>query len=661
MSKPSDGNWDDLRRAVLGLGAASSRKTHYPGLRQRVAEAERFRSVMDLSGDLLIVLDTTTGIVLDVNEAVVRRLGRSSEEIVGRPAAAVLPAECARALDQLAADYQAGRRDQATLNATFSPAVGDDFPVEISVRCGSAGASHYTVLAGRDISERLQAAEALRASQERFRTIIDSVHDAIAVWDAATLKVTWVNERLAQMYGFPQQDGTRIDWVSFCQGSPPYSTVDAMDWLRKAREEGPQLFEWHARRAGGDLFWMEVDLRRVSLLGRDSMLMSGRDISLRKSLEQNLLEAQKLEAIGLLAGGVAHDFNNLLTVINGYAELLAAQLEADDALAAEAREIRNAGARAADLTRQLLAFSRRQILEPRRLDLNAILREAESMLRGLAGESIALSLSLAPELPPIEADPSQLLQVFIAMAAYAREAMPAGGRLELSTSICGDDDCGQGRYASLRVSDSSPGMDDATRARIFEPFFSPRGLGQGGGLGLAAVYGIVRQTGGHITVESAIGQGTTFDICLPLAAGLPAAPAPAEQTPAATGNETILLVEDQAEVRRFVSAALAGSGYSVLESSRGDEALALCRSFTGRIDLLISDVVMPGLSGPQLVDAARIVRPEMCALLITGYAGGASDDSAHLAEASISLLRKPFGPRELAEKVRQVLDAHAPA
>jgi two-component system cell cycle sensor histidine kinase/response regulator CckA len=387
------------------------------------------------------------------------------------------------------------------------------------------------------------------------------------------------------------------------------------------------------------------------------------DLTDRKLLEEQLWQAQKMEAIGQLAGGVAHDFNNLLNVIIGYSDLLLIGLSASERQREQVAAIRDAGERAARLTGQLLAFSRRAIVEPKVLDLNEVIDSTARMLRRLIGEDITLVTVLSPRLSRVRIDPVQVEQLILNLAVNARDAMLRGGRLTIETrdvnrrkgDLSGDRDVKPGLYVRLSVTDTGGGMKDEVKARIFEPFFTTKGLGKGTGLGLATVYGIVKQAGGQITVESRIGAGTTFAILLP---ALPAVASPVERDwvrVAPRGTETVLLAEDEEGVRRVARLALEMQGYRVLEAGTGAEALRALDAHPGPVHLLLTDVVMPDLGGRDLADAVRARRPWVKVL----YTSGHTDDVAiryGVSEAADAFLQKPFTLLGLARKVREVLD-----
>jgi CheY-like chemotaxis protein len=371
-----------------------------------------------------------------------------------------------------------------------------------------------------------------------------------------------------------------------------------------------------------------------------------------------------MEGIGRLAGGIAHDFNNLLTAILGYAELMESQLE-DEGLKSELREIRLAGERAAALTRQLLAFSRRQVLQPRTLDLNTVVSDVEKMLARLIGEDVTLATRLEPDLGCVKADPGQLEQVMMNLAVNARDAMPEGGTLTFETAnavldadfVAVHPGALPGAYVVLMVADTGTGMTDEVRSHAFEPFFTTKEKGKGTGLGLATAYGIVKQSGGYITVDSGVGRGTTFRIYLPRVEGTAVvSERTASSSRLAIGTETILLVEDEAGVRRLSLTVLESQGYVVLEAASGDMALQVARSRTGPIHLVVTDVVMPGMSGRELWDRLRVLRPDSRVLFMSGYTDDAIARHGVL-EPGIAFLQKPFTPFSLAQKVREVLDA----
>jgi PAS domain S-box-containing protein len=405
----------------------------------------------------------------------------------------------------------------------------------------------------------------------------------------------------------------------------------------------------------------------VVIIARDIRDRKRAEEALHRSEEQ-LRQSQKMEAVGRLAGGVAHDFNNLLTIINGQARLLLEEPAAPDELQRGLEEVVRAGNRAAELTRQLLAFSRRQVLQPRLVDLNAVISETERMLRRLIGEDVELVVSLDAGLDPVMADAGQMAQVLMNLAVNARDAMPGGGRLRLESRnvrlqaplAWSAGRLEPGDYVRLSVRDTGTGIEPDHLTRIFEPFFTTKGVGKGTGLGLSTVYGIVQQSGGVMRVESEVGRGTCFEIYLARAeAPAEAAESAPAAPPAARGTETVLLVEDDRSVRALARQVLRRRGYRVIEAENGRHALEVGTAYPGHIDLLLSDVVMPELGGPQLAERLCAARPGLRVHFVSGYTDDAIGSSGALRQG-IPLLEKPFTPTELAGRVREVLDAPVP-
>jgi signal transduction histidine kinase/ActR/RegA family two-component response regulator len=420
----------------------------------------------------------------------------------------------------------------------------------------------------------------------------------------------------------------------------------------------------------GEIRWFQTV--KVPLLSSDGktpqVLGVATDITERKNLEDQFRQAHKMEAVGRLAGGVAHDFNNVLTIIRAQTEFLLADLPADDPRRGDVLEIQGASDRAATFTRQLLAFSRRQILQPEVLELNAVITGMEMMVRRLVGEDVVLLTKLHPELPRISADPGQLQQALLNLAVNARDAMPRGGTLLIETAVVELDEhyprqhptAKSGVHVVLAVTDTGCGMDAVTRSRIFEPFFTTKEPGKGTGLGLSTVYGIVKQSGGHIWVYSELGRGTTFKLYFPPHYGVAkiAEPEPTA-APAQGSGATILLVEDERPVRSTVRRLLERHGYRVLEAANGQDALTLIAARNGEINLVLSDMVMPGMGGMELASRVRSVAPKLRVLLMTGYTEEAitrAGDKPH----DEQIIEKPFTMNAMLEKVRRALAAKQP-
>jgi len=531
-----------------------------------------------------------------------------------------------------------------------------------------AEVSRHAAKLEREVVERKRLEEQFTQSQQRLQQVVDSspaVLYTLTVTKDQIQGISWISDNLLEILGYRPEAALGSDWWP--------GNIHPEDRDRVIAQTSSELFsqghaqhEYRFRHGDGSYRWMRGELRLI----RDGagqpleVVGSWSDITERKNLEMQYRQAQKMEAIGRLAGGVAHDFNNLLTIINGYSEMLLGMLHRGDPMQEFAHQIRNAGERAAALTRQLLAFSRKQVLQPEVLDLRALTMEMEKMLRRLIGEDINLKLVSDTGLWRVKADPGQMEQVILNLCLNARDAMPRGGKLtieihnvELDVSYSAlHSETSPGKYVLLAVSDTGHGMDAATQARIFEPFFTTKEAGKGTGLGLATVHGIVKQSGGHIQMYSELGVGTTFKIYLPseqrAAAGRKSHQGAARLR---RGSETILLVEDEDAVRNLTRMILERSGYRVLEARNGGEALLLCERHKEPIQLLISDVVMPQMSGRPLADRLSSLQPAMKVLFMSGYTDDAILHHGVL-EADTPFLHKPFSPDALVQKVREVLD-----
>jgi signal transduction histidine kinase len=452
--------------------------------------------------------------------------------------------------------------------------------------------------------------------------------------------------------------------------SPPTQS-DGKDSYEKAEEmlritfaRGSHYFEWDHLRADGEVFTVEVLLNVVRREPTPIIHVFWRDIAERKRREQELRQAQRLEAVGRLAGGIAHDFNNLLVVILSHAELLQEELEAAgmSAQAERVSEIGAAGDRAAALTRQLLTFSKGQPIKPRPIDLAQLLGDLGSLLSRLIGEHIDFELDLAPGPITVEADPSQIEQLVINLSVNARDAMPSGGNLVVALSHCRYEQSSRlprvpsGKYALIRVSDTGKGMEQEQLERAFDPFFTTKAPGSGSGLGLSTVHAIAEQCGGGASIESAPGRGTSVQILLPLSAARPASRvARAKPSPSLDGGETILLVEDEAAIRKLIETVLRQRGYQIISACDGAEALDLARGPETVIDLVITDVVMPRLSGIELAKQLRATHPGLKMIFMSGYAQEGSFAKTPMGEDA-EILEKPFSPTLLLEVVRRLLD-----
>ena len=538
---------------------------------------------------------------------------------------------------------------------------GSEFPVELAVAPVRIGMTWLFSAFVRDITARRAADEALRVSEQKFGSAFQAHPSPMAIARLADARWVDVNESLLRLFGMNRaetvgrsghdlgiwrRDELRQQMLAQLRAGGVFRDVE-VEWLTRSRETRTGLLS------------AEV----IAFAGEPHFLLHFQDVTERKQLEGQLRQAQKMEAIGRLAGGVAHDFNNVLTAIFGYVDILREEMPADSTAQRDLAEVRKASERAASLTKQLLAFSRQQVLEPVVLDPNALVEDFEKMLHRLIGEDVELRLSLAGDAGNVLADPGQLQQVLMNLVVNARDAMPTGGKLILETANA---ELGEqyaelhqpvvpGRYVMLAVSDTGTGMTPETRARIFEPFFTTKEKGKGTGLGLSTVYGIVKQSGGYVWVYSELGRGTTFKIYLPRVDAAPDTLLPAREPSTVAGTETILLAEDDAVLRPLARGLLEKLGYTVLDAADAEEALEAARQYPEVIHLLLTDVVMPGASGRELARQLENPRPQIKVLYVSGYTDDAIVHHGML-EPGLNFLQKPFTPTALARKVREVLD-----
>ncbi|MBJ6724572.1 hybrid sensor histidine kinase/response regulator [Geomesophilobacter sediminis] len=501
-------------------------------------------------------------------------------------------------------------------------------------------------------------------SLKGYLAIFNATNEAIFVHDAQSGRILDVNDRMLEIFGVSREEALNLDIARLSEGHPPYGEAEATEKLRRAMAEGPQVFEWHSRRKNGELFWSEISLKRVATDDYDRIIAVVRDVSERRLLEEQLRQSQKLESIGRLAGGVAHDFNNMLSVIVGYAQLSLLKLPEDDPYHEVFQQILKAAERSSEITRQLLAFSRKEVIAPRPLDLNQVILATEKNLGRLIGEDIELTFRPAAGLWLIKADPVQVDQILMNLAANARDAMPDGGVLTITTgNICIDEDYSRycldahpGEYVLLTVNDTGVGMDREIREHIFEPFFTTKNRGAGTGLGLATVYGILVQNNGFIECHSERGQGSVFRCYLPR---LPETEVPAEEAKEAKepersqGSGTILLVEDEEMLLQMSAKMLEEMGYRVIQNQSPEEALARCQKGEP-FDLVLTDVVMPGMNGKEMAEKMKAVRPGIKVLFMSGYTSeivakrGIIEDGMHY-------IQKPIDMTRLREKIKEVL------
>jgi two-component system cell cycle sensor histidine kinase/response regulator CckA len=516
-----------------------------------------------------------------------------------------------------------------------------------------------------DISDRKLAEEALQRAETRSRALIGAMRDVILVLDRAGTYVDIAPSATDRLFRSPAELlGRRLHEVF-----PKDRADEFMGAINKALQTRTPVEIGYDLEIAGERYFFEAT---VSPLPDERVVWVARDVTARMHTEQALREsedqlrqAQKMEAVGQLAGGIAHDFNNLLMAIMSNAELAALELPSGTAVTSHIDEIKSASRRARALTQQLLAFSRKQMLQPRVLDLNTVVRDAEQILRRLIGETIAMSVNLDPVLGQVRADPGQVAQVLLNLAVNARDAMPSGGHLIIESTnrdITATESRAyrglrEGRYVIIRVRDTGTGMDEDTKTRIFEPFFTTKPPGQGTGLGLSTAYGIVKQSGGYIAVDTAVGAGTTFTVLLPRVfetAEVAAASTPTELPSANRKRGTVLLVEDEAAVREAAKRMLRKYGFSVIEAKNGLDAIDLWGANSRSVDVVLTDVVMPSMGGADLVRSLRETRPDLRVVFMSGYTQGTLEIAA-VDEAATRFLPKPFTADQLVGTLRELI------
>ena len=672
----STGKPEKFELYVAGLGAwfdisgYSPAKDHFVAVfdviteRKRMAhELELFRALVDQSSDTFEVLEPGTGKILDVNQNGCRELGYSREEYLALTIFDIDPMVDPSRFALLGPELvRTGGMTWSGLNRRKD---GSTFPVEVSLRLVRIDRDYFVAVA-RNVTARKRAEGELL----QFKLGITRSGDAIFL-TTPDGTITYVNPAFEKLYGFTSAEAVgktpRIlksgaqdpaFYEQFWANLSAHQVVHAE--LVNSAKDGRQV---HVEATANPI----LDDQGATL----GFLAIQRDITERKvaaerhdKLEAQLRASQKLEAIGGLAGGIAHDFNNLLSVILSYAGFALEGLREGDPLRDDLLEVKKAGDRAAALTHQLLAFSRKQVLQAVPLDLNEIATGIDKMLTRIIGEDIELVLALAPNLDLTPGDRNQIEQVLMNLAVNARDAMPRGGTLTLRTAnvvLTEEEARGltltAGPYVLLTVTDTGEGMDEDTRARIFEPFFTTKEMGKGTGLGLSTVYGIVKQSGGNVIVESSPGRGTSFQIHVPRAVAV-APPRTKSLTPRGkdfVGTETLLVVEDEVGVRKLAERILRAVGYTVLTAANGGEALLVCEAHKGEIHLVLTDVVMPQMSGRDVARRLEKLRPQIRVLYMSGYSGDVIAQHGVL-EPGTHLLAKPFSAIALTRKIREVLD-----
>lgn len=665
-----DGTGQPIRMLGVNVDITERKRAEEEALERE----ERFRQIAENIREVFWLNDPINGRILYVSPAYETVWGRRCEAIYENPGDwldAIHPKDQGRVREAFAIQQQGGQ-----YSVEYRVVRPDDsirwildrgFPI-----FDEAGRVYRVAGVAEDITERRLAEIASQQQQARLEGIVDSAMDGI-ITVGEDQRVLLINAAAERMFGWAAQDvlGERIErfMPERFRASHEGNVLDFGHTGVAARAMG-RFGPISGLRANGEEFPIEASISQIQVDGQVLYTVTCRDVTERvhavetqKKLETQLHQSQKMEAFGQLAGGVAHDFNNLLTIITGYSEWMLAALPLEGDMRNMITEIHRAAERAGALTRQLLAFSRQQVVEPKVLDLNAVVDGVGKMLRRLIGEDIQLATALSPSISLVKIDPGQIEQVIMNLAVNARDAMPRGGRLTIETArvefdgayVSTHSDATEGNYVMLAISDTGIGMTPEIRERIFEPFFTTKGIGKGTGLGLAVVHGIVKQSGGSVEVYSEPDKGTTFKIYLPVVRDDAEGPESNVRPHVPRGGETILLVEDEVGVRMVTVLALQGLGYTVLEAPNGEAALQLMAEHQGKVELLLSDVVMPEMSGRTLAETLLALHPELKVLFVSGYTDDAIVRHGVL-QAEVAFLQKPFTLGALARKVREVLD-----
>ena len=638
-----------------------------------VAAEDRFRDFVEQVKDYAIFRCDREGYPTSWNEGVERVLGYSEREFIGlSPETIFVPEDVAAGVPEWEFEH-AARTGSASDDRWMRRKDGTRFfaaGITTAIRDERGGLTGFTKVM-RDQTAWKETEDRLRQSETRYRLVARASREAIWDWNLVTGELDW-NDAVEDLFGYPMADVERTaEW--WHERIHPDDRERTLAAIHEAIGGDAEFWSGDYRFLRADGEYAQVIDR--GLIARDEsgracrMLGTMADVTERRRAEEQLAQAQRMEAVGRLAGGIAHDLNNMLTAIVGYSTFVEQGLAGDAAARADVREIRRAADRAAALTRSLLAFARREIIQPHALDLHSVIRDLERMLRPALGESIEVDVQLAPGRAIVFADRARLEQILLNLALNARDAMPGGGRLSIATSTValGPDaavrhpgiDINRGTYHRLTITDTGHGMDRETLTRIFEPFYTTKPAGEGTGLGLSTVYGTVKQAGGFVWAYSEPGHGSTFSVYLPATTAQPRA----ERRPsgqlelAGGGSETILVVEDEPTVSALACRTLMAEGYQCLRAASAGEALGLLER-AGRVDLMLTDIVMPGGNGADLAEQAMALRPELQVL----YSSGFTDDDVvrrGLMEPGRPFIQKPWSPRELLDRVRNLLDAAA--
>ncbi|MBK9168728.1 MAG: PAS domain S-box protein [Bryobacterales bacterium] len=655
----------EIDRVEQALSVARIGFEHWRMRELAESQKERFRRLLEDTYDLVGILEPD-GSIRYISESVRRALGYSAEDLTGHSCIALVEPRQREFLQDELRLVAGDLESRPAFEIDFLHRDGSSRTCEIYLRNLLADpVISGIVVNAHDVTDSRQAEMAVIASESRYRDLFENARDMLYTHDLAG-NFTSLNRTAERLTGYTRDEALRMNILDAV--APEHQDILQQMINRQVGGDPGGIFEVELVAKSGARIPIEVSARLIFADGRPAGVQGiARDITERRQLETQLVHAQKMEAVGRLAGGVAHDFNNLLTVFTGYTQWILDDLPADSPLRESAEEALLAAHRAAALTNQLLAFSRKQVNQPATVDLNALVAQMERMLRRVIGEDVELSVAMGPRLGAVRADPSQIEMAILNLVLNARDAMPNGGKLIIETAEVALDEgysrthlgCPPGEYVMLAVTDTGCGMDAATQARAFEPFFTTKEKGKGTGLGLSTVYGVVKQSGGYVWLYSEPGIGTVFKLYLPRLFDGATSGGRGLAATAREGSETILLVEDESPLRRMVCEMLQRQGYRILEAGGGEAAIDICREHHGPIDLVLTDVVMPGIRGAELAEILSALRPGLKFLFMSGYTDNGIVPQ-RLLDAGQAFLQKPFTPDALAAKIRTLIESPLP-
>ncbi len=651
---------NDIAFALHTFELAAKRRQTEQAL--KVSE-EKYRAIFEEARDGIVLIDINTGYIVDCNKEFERQTGRHLAQLKQLHIWEIRPCEKIEPAKEIFLKVrEKGIGTSGDLH--FMKPNGDILPIEFVSKIIRIGGKLYIQSLTRDITERKRAENVLRESEELHKTLVSAIPDAIIMSDLEG-QITFVSPQALNLYNYEKPEEL-LGKSTFELIVPDQYERAVMNFYKILNAGVIRNVEYKMLKRNKNSFTGEVS----TALMRDANGMPKgyisviRDISERKELEESFRQAHKMEAVGRLAGGIAHDFNNMLTVVLGHCEIMLKMMSEENPYRKYIKTIEKAGRKTASLTRQMLAFSSRQVMQPRIISLNDVISGIKNILQRLVGENVQLIILLHPELGNIMADPGQIEQVIMNLVINARDAMPNGGKLVIETAniyfnehyLHEDIEIEPGNYVLLTLSDTGCGMDKELKKKIFEPFFTTKEKGRGTGLGLSTAYGIIKQSGGYIWVYSEPGHGTTFKICfLKVNSDEDIIEPKSVSNNEKNGYETILLVEDERFVRELILNTLKNSGYQMIEACSGEEALALCEQHSGPIDLMLTDVVMPGMNGRMLADKLVLRYPGIKVLYMSGYTDNAIIHYGVLDKGK-NFIQKPFTPTALKSKLRELLD-----